>query len=184
MTTDSFDVLIVGAGVSGIGVACTLAAECPDKTFAILETPRAPGTAPWRPCSTTRACVPTRTCSRTATASGPGGHLQVLASGTAIRDYLADTVREFGVDRHIRYGLKIVSADWSSTRQQWTVTAVDEASGALAPVAMRPNWCWAPATTTTTTASRRGFPASSASPARWSIRSTGRRISSSTASAS
>ena len=37
MTTDFFDVLVVGAGVSGIGVACRLARECPGKTYAILD---------------------------------------------------------------------------------------------------------------------------------------------------
>jgi len=128
MTMDSFDVLIIGAGVSGIGVACRLAAECPGKTYAILERRQRLG-GTWDLFNYPGV----RSDSDMLTYGfefRPWQDTQVLASGDAIRDYLADTVRESGVDRHIRYGLKIVAADWSSSRQQWTVTAVDEASGA------------------------------------------------------
>ena len=128
MTMDSFDVLIVGAGVSGIGVACTLATACPGKTYAILERRRRLG-GTWDLFDYPGV----RSDSDMLTYGfrfRPWQDTQVLASGAAIRNYLDETVREFGVDRHIRYGLKIISADWSSMRQQWTVTAVDEASGA------------------------------------------------------
>ena len=124
---DSFDVLIVGAGVSGIGVACRLAAECPDKTFAILERrQRLGGTWDLFNYPGVRSDSDMLTYGYE---FRPWSDTKVLASGDAIRSYLADTVQEAGVDRHIRYGLKILSADWSSTRQQWTVTALDEASG-------------------------------------------------------
>ena len=125
---DSFDVLIVGAGVSGIGVACRLAAECPDKTYAILERrQRLGGTWDLFDYPGVRSDSDMLTYGYE---FRPWTDTRVLASGDAIRSYLDDTVRESGVDRHIRYGLKILSADWSSTRQQWTVTALDEASGA------------------------------------------------------
>ena len=128
MTTDSFDVLIVGAGVSGIGVACTLATECPGKTFAILERrQRLGGTWDLFDYPGVRSDSDMLTYGYRLR---PWQDAQVLASGEAIRNYLAETAREFGVDRRIQYGLKIVSADWSSARQQWTLTAVDEASGA------------------------------------------------------
>ncbi len=128
MTTDFLDVLIVGAGVSGIGVACTLATECPGKTYAILERrQRLGGTWDLFDYPGVRSDSDMLTYGYR---FRPWQDTQVLASGDAIRNYLAETVREFGVDRHIRYGLKIISADWSSLRQQWTVTAVDEASGA------------------------------------------------------
>jgi monooxygenase len=128
MTMDSFDVLIVGAGVSGIGVACTLATECPGKTYAILERRRRLG-GTWDLFDYPGV----RSDSDMLTYGfrfRPWQDTKVLASGEAIRNYLDETVREFGVDKHIRYGLKITAADWSSVRQQWTVTAVDEASGA------------------------------------------------------
>ena len=128
MTTDSFDVLIVGAGVSGIGVACTLAIECPGKTYAILERrQRLGGTWDLFDYPGVRSDSDMLTYGYR---FRPWQDTRVLASGEAIRNYLAETAREFGVDRHIRYGLKIISADWSSTRQQWTVTAIDEAGGA------------------------------------------------------
>ena len=128
MTMDSFDVLIIGAGVSGIGVACRLARECPGKTFAVLERrQRLGGTWDLFDYPGVRSDSDMLTYGFE---FRPWQDTRVLASGEAIRQYLADTVRECGIDRHIRYGLKILSADWSSLRQQWTVTAVDEATGA------------------------------------------------------
>ena len=128
MTTDFLDVLIVGAGVSGIGVACTLATECPGKTYTILERrQRLGGTWDLFNYPGVRSDSDMLTYGYR---FRPWQDTKVLASGDAIWNYLAETAREFGVDRHIRYGLKILSADWSSARQQWTVTAVDEATGA------------------------------------------------------
>ena len=128
MTTDCFDVLVIGAGVSGIGVACRLARDCPDKTYAILERrQRLGGTWDLFDYPGVRSDSDMLTYGFD---FRPWQDTRVLASGAAIRQYLVDTVREFGVDGHIRYGLKILSADWSSLRQQWTVTAVDEATGA------------------------------------------------------
>ncbi len=65
-----FDVLIIGAGLSGIGTACHVTAEFPDKTIALLERRSAwaaPGT-----CSATREFVRTPTCSPSATSSARG----------------------------------------------------------------------------------------------------------------
>jgi cation diffusion facilitator CzcD-associated flavoprotein CzcO len=59
----------------------------------------------------------------------PWDDLKVLADGPSIRRYIADTAAEFGIDEKIHYGLKIVSADWSTAEQRWTVTALVEASG-------------------------------------------------------
>ncbi len=53
----------------------------------------------------------------------------MLADGPSIRQYIADTAAEYGVDEKIQYGLKIVAADWSSAESRWTVTAVHEATG-------------------------------------------------------
>ena len=128
MQTDSFDVLVIGAGVSGIGVACTLATECPGKTYAILERrQRLGGTWDLFNYPGVRSDSDMLTYGYR---FRPWQDTRVLASGDAIWNYLAETVREFGVDKHIRYGQKTISADWSSTRQQWTVTTVDEPGGA------------------------------------------------------
>jgi cation diffusion facilitator CzcD-associated flavoprotein CzcO len=59
----------------------------------------------------------------------PWNELKVLAEGPAIRQYLADTAIEYGIDQKIQYGVKILGADWSSPTQTWTVSAVDEKSG-------------------------------------------------------
>ena len=69
--TEHFDVLIVGAGLSGIGAACHLQTRCPDQRFAILEGARRASAAPGT-CSAIRACAPIRTCTPSATRSAPG----------------------------------------------------------------------------------------------------------------
>ena len=53
----------------------------------------------------------------------------MLADGASIRQYIADTAAEYGIDEKIHYGLKIVAADWSSAESRWTVTALHEATG-------------------------------------------------------
>ena len=129
MQTENFDVLIVGAGVSGIGLAFTMTAECPGKTYAILERRQRLG-GTWDLFSYPGV----RSDSDMLTYGykfRPWQDAKVLADGPTIRNYLVDTAREHGVDKHIRYGLKITRADWSSAAQRWTVTAIDEASGGV-----------------------------------------------------
>ena len=59
----------------------------------------------------------------------PWQELKVLADGASIRQYIADTAAEYGIDEKIHYGLKIVAADWSTAESRWTVTALHEATG-------------------------------------------------------
>lgn len=128
MQTEELDVLIIGAGVSGIGMACRLKTQCPDKRFAILERrQRIGGTWDLFRYPGVRSDSDMFTY---AYRFRPWRDTKVLAAGDTIRDYLADTARAHGVDRHIRYGLKIERADWSSAQQRWTVTAVPEQGGA------------------------------------------------------
>ena len=125
--TQDLDVLIVGAGVSGIGMACALKAELPHKRFAILERRKRIG-GTWDlfryPGVRSDSDMFTYGFKRR-----PWTGLKVLADGASIRNYLVDTARESGVEEHIRYGLKITRADWSSAQQRWTVSALAEANG-------------------------------------------------------
>jgi cation diffusion facilitator CzcD-associated flavoprotein CzcO len=125
MPTENVDVLIIGAGVSGIGMACTLERECPGMRYAVLERRQNVG-GTWD----LFRYPGVRSDSDMFTYGyqfRPWREFKVLAEGKTIRDYLADTAREYGVDRHIRFGLKTVRADWSHADQRWTVTAQEEA---------------------------------------------------------
>ncbi|BBY43985.1 putative FAD-containing monooxygenase MymA [Mycolicibacterium celeriflavum] len=115
--------------MSGIGTACQLSTALPSKTFTLLERrERLGGT--WD-----LFRYPGIRSDADMTTLGYGFRLwrdpRVLADGAAIRRYLAETAVEYGVDKNIRYGLRAVSADWSSTDVTWTITAVDEATGQL-----------------------------------------------------
>jgi cation diffusion facilitator CzcD-associated flavoprotein CzcO len=118
------DVLIVGAGVSGIGVACTLAAECPGKTVAIVERrPRLGGTWDLFRYPGVRSDSDMLTYGY---GFRPWHEDRVMADGPSIRRYLADTAREHGVDARIRFGARITRADWSSADQRWTLEGISE----------------------------------------------------------
>ncbi|MBH1987129.1 MAG: NAD(P)/FAD-dependent oxidoreductase [Burkholderiales bacterium] len=132
---EHFDVLIVGAGLSGIGAARHLKTQCPGKTFAILEGRdtiggtwdlfRYPGI---------------RSDSDMYTLGynfKPWTEPQVIADGDRIRNYIRETSRENGIDSHIRYDSKVVSADWNSETATWTLT-VQKKSGETQQVSC--NW--------------------------------------------
>ena len=124
--SEHFDVLIVGAGISGIGMACHLQTQAPSKRFAILERRNAIG-GTWDlfryPGVRSDSDMFTF-----AYAFRPWMVPKVLSEGALVRQYVQETAQEFGVDRHIRFGLKIVKAAWSSTHQLWMVTALREAT--------------------------------------------------------
>ncbi|HCV33766.1 MAG TPA: FAD-containing monooxygenase EthA, partial [Acidimicrobiaceae bacterium] len=121
MDRTHLDVLIVGAGISGISGAVHLKERCPDRSFAVLEGRsdiggtwdlfRYPGVRsdsdmhtlgyrfkPWR-------------------------HEKSIADGPSIMEYLRETIAEYDLARHIRFGHRVVRAEWSSTQSCWTVTA-------------------------------------------------------------
>src|ERR1700687_2004070 len=127
MNAHHFDVLIIGAGLSGIGTACQVTAEHPNKTIAVLERrERLGGT--WD-----LFRYPGIRSDSDMYSFGykfrPWQELKVLADGASIREYIADTAAEHGIDQKIHYGLKIVNADWSTPESRWTVTALHEATG-------------------------------------------------------
>ena len=127
MSTQHFDVLVIGAGLSGIGTACQITNAHPNKTIAVLERrERLGGT--WDLFSYPGV----RSDSDMFTFGyewRPWVDYKVLADGASIRDYIEDTAIEYGVDKKIQYGLKIVGSNWSSYDNQWTVTALHEATG-------------------------------------------------------
>jgi monooxygenase len=124
---EQFDVLIVGAGISGIGMACHLQQESPGKRYAILERRSAIG-GTWDLFRYPGVRSDSDMFSF-AYSFRPWMSPKVLADGHRVRDYVSQTAQEFGVDRHIRYGLKILTAEWSSTSKLWTIRAVQEATG-------------------------------------------------------
>ncbi len=122
------DVLIIGAGIGGVGAACHLQMDAPDKTFAIWERRsdiggtwdlfRYPGI---------------RSDSDMYTLGynfRPWMKHKVLADGPSIKAYLKETVEEYHVLDKVTFGRKITHVDWDSRDAVWTVTATDEATGA------------------------------------------------------
>jgi cation diffusion facilitator CzcD-associated flavoprotein CzcO len=127
MSNSHFDVLVIGAGLSGIGTACQITSEFPDKTIAVLERrERLGGTWDLFKYPGIRSDSDMFTFGYK---FRPWHELKVLADGASIRNYIADTAREYGIDEKIHYGLKIVGADWSSAEALWTVTALLETTG-------------------------------------------------------
>jgi cation diffusion facilitator CzcD-associated flavoprotein CzcO len=136
VSTEHVDVLIVGAGLSGIGAACQLRAHLPTKSVAVLEARevsggtwdlfRYPGIRSdsdmftfgfsWRPWIGDRA----------------------LADGPSILDYLRTVAEEYGVDELIRYRHQVIRASWDSDAAVWTVD-IDHAG---TPVTLTANVLW------------------------------------------
>jgi monooxygenase len=120
-TPEHVDVIIVGAGLSGIGAAHRLQEQCPGKTYAILEARDAVGgtwdlfrypgirsdsdmftlSFPFRPWTNDRS----------------------IAHGADIRTYIEDAADELGIRERIRFGHRVESASWSSDDARWTVTS-------------------------------------------------------------
>ena len=127
MAHQHLDVLIVGAGISGIGAACHLTRQCPGKSYAILERREAIG-GTWD----LFRYPGIRSDSDMFTFGfnfRPWNETKVLADGTSIREYVQETAAEYGVDQNIKYGLKVISASWSSRQARWSVEAVQESTG-------------------------------------------------------
>ena len=104
-----FDVLIVGAGLSGIGAAAHLTMQCPGKNYAILEQRQDMG-GTWD----LFRYPGIRSDSDMYTFGfkfRPWMDVKVLADGSAIREYIADTAAEFGIDQKIHYGLEVLTAE-------------------------------------------------------------------------
>jgi monooxygenase len=118
---EHFDVLVIGAGISGIGAGYHLQTECPDRTYAILEGRediggtwdlfRYPGIRSDSDMHTLGYEFKPWTAEKS------------IADGPAILEYLRETVSEQGIDRHIRFNHLASRAEWSSEDARWTVHA-------------------------------------------------------------
>jgi len=127
MSDPHFDIVIVGAGLAGVGTACRIAQEFPGKSMALLERRGSLG-GTWDLFRYPGIRSDSDMYSY-GYALRPWQSPIVLGDGSTIRNYIADAAREFGVDGKIHCGVKIVSADWSSANQRWTLRAVNEGSG-------------------------------------------------------
>jgi monooxygenase len=120
--TEKTDVLIIGAGLSGIGAACRLKRDCPEKSIVILEARQATGGTwdlfryPGIRCDTDMYTL------GYSFAPFPGD--KAIADGDAILDYIQDTAREYKVDGLVHHGHKVDALEWSSERKSWLVTAL------------------------------------------------------------
>ncbi len=121
MSIESFDVVIVGAGLSGIGAGYHLQRDCPGKSYVILENRAAIG-GTWDlfryPGIRSDSDMFTLGYS-----FKPWTEQKAIADGSSIRKYVNETAREHGIDQHIRFRHRVVKAEWSSADARWTVTA-------------------------------------------------------------
>ena len=134
--TDHVDDLIVGAGLSGIGVAYHVQTRLPGRTYAILEARDALG-GTWDlfryPGIRSDSDLPTLGYS-----FKPWTGEKSIADGPAILDYVRETAAENGIDRRIRFGHRVQRASWSSDDARWTVDATRTDTGE--PVRLTCNW--------------------------------------------
>jgi monooxygenase len=127
MNTEYVDVLIIGAGLSGIGAACHLSKKCPDKTFRLLEARESLG-GTWD----LFRYPGIRSDSDMFTLGynfKPWCSSQSLADGPAILDYVREAADENNVHDKIRYHAQVQSIRWSSEDAIWSVTYLDKQSG-------------------------------------------------------
>jgi monooxygenase len=116
---EHFDVIIVGAGLSGIGAGAHLRMHCPDKTFAILEgRERSGGTWDLFRYPGVRSDSDMFTLGYR---FKPWNDQKAIADGPAILSYVRETAAEYDLDKEIRYGHRVTRAEWSAEESRWTV---------------------------------------------------------------
>lgn len=119
MADEYLDVVIIGAGLSGIGAARYLTTRLPGKSFAILESkPRIGGTWDLFRYPGIRSDSDMHTMGY---AFKPWNHPKAISDGDAILSYINETAEENGITPRIRFEHTLLSAAWSSARLQWTL---------------------------------------------------------------
>lgn len=125
--TEHLDVLIIGAGVSGIGAAWHLQHNLPKKSYRVLEArDQLGGTWDLFRYPGIRSDSDLHTFGYQ---FKPWTDQASIADGPAILDYLEETAVENRIDERIRFGCKVTAAEWSTEDSQWTVSYADSQSG-------------------------------------------------------
>ncbi len=127
MTVETYDVVIIGAGLSGIGAACHLNTECPGKRYLILEGRESMG-GTWD----LFRYPGIRSDSDMHTLGyrfKPWREAKAIADGPSILAYVRETAAEHDIERHIRYGHQVTRASWSSDEALWTIEAMRRDTG-------------------------------------------------------
>jgi len=128
MTSEHVDVVVVGAGLSGIGAGYHLQTMSPDRSYVILEGRDGLG-GTWDlfkyPGIRSDSDMHTLGFS-----FKPWTEAKSIADGPSILQYLKQTVAQFGIDKNIRYGQLVTKAEWSTDDAQWTVSSTNKATGA------------------------------------------------------
>jgi cation diffusion facilitator CzcD-associated flavoprotein CzcO len=128
MTSEHVDVVVVGAGLSGIGAAYHLQTMSPDRSYVILEGRDGLG-GTWDlfkyPGIRSDSDMHTLGFS-----FKPWTEAKSIADGPSILQYLKQTVVQFGIEKNIRYGQLVTQAQWSTDDAQWTVTSTNKETGA------------------------------------------------------
>jgi cation diffusion facilitator CzcD-associated flavoprotein CzcO len=133
------DVLIIGAGISGIGAAYHLQQQCPEKNYKILDAQPAIG-GTW----TTHTYPGIRSDSDFFTfgyrfkpwTGAP------IASGAQILKYLREVIDENGIQTHIHHQQSVLSANWESQHQRWSLQVLDGHTNDMAEVTHRNGQAW------------------------------------------
>ncbi len=124
-TAPNFDVLIVGAGISGIGMAAHMEMHCPGRSYAVVEArDRIGGTWDLFRYPGVRSDSDMHTLGY---GFEPWVHEKSIADGDSILEYLKRIVAERDIERHIRFGHRVVSADWRSDAAHWRIVVATEA---------------------------------------------------------
>ncbi len=122
--SEHFDVVVIGAGLSGIGAAYHLQTMCPDRTYVILEgRQNLGGTWDLFRYPGVRSDSDMHTLGYR---FKPWTEAKSIADGPAILAYLRETAKENGIDGHIRFGCLASRAEWSSVDARWSVHTVDK----------------------------------------------------------
>lgn len=127
-----YDVLIIGAGISGIGIAWHLQQKCPDKTYAILESRDAIG-GTWDlfryPGVRSDSDIHTLGYS-----FKPWERDDAIVDGESIRDYIEEAARENGIAPKIQFGVQVEKANWCSRNSCWNVTVRNRSTDVVSTV--------------------------------------------------